>query len=156
MFKGKKLGIKDYKGVEISEGDVMKWPDEDELGVVRFEKPSCQFRVQFEPKLEIPSCNIGNNVGKKGRAFVVGSVYDKTPVAGVEWAVDSLSINDLVEKYEPLIIQLHEKNINLIYGVGNYPVAVYGNRPFDLDLIEKTRDVPREVYFRVVEFLPRK
>ena len=44
------IGITDYKGNELFEGDIMKHPNQDEIGVIRYEKNACQFRIQYDPK----------------------------------------------------------------------------------------------------------
>lgn len=59
-------------------GDIIKHPpppSQEEIGVIRYEKNSCQFRIQYDPKTFIPSCHVGLQMGEKGKAFKVGSIY---------------------------------------------------------------------------------
>lgn len=77
-FKYAALGVTDYKKNDLFEGDVIEWPDADEIGVIGYEKNGQQFRVQFDPKTHIPSCHIGLQMGRRGRAVKIGSIYDLT------------------------------------------------------------------------------
>lgn len=88
MFKKEFVGITDWKDRNIHEGDIMHWPDEPNLTVVRYEINACQFRAQFDPTTYIPSCHIGLNTEKKGKAVVIGSIYDKKIPIGAMWAVE--------------------------------------------------------------------
>ena len=79
-FKKAPLGITDFKNNPISEGDVIEWPEYDsidDLGVVGYEPSGSQFRIQFNPITRKPSCHIGLQMGKKGKARVIGSIYDE-------------------------------------------------------------------------------
>lgn len=53
----------------------MKHPDEEELGVIRYEPNACQFRIQYDPQTHIPSAHIGLQMGERGQCFRVDSVY---------------------------------------------------------------------------------
>ena len=78
------IGITDYKGNELFEGDIMKHPNQDEIGVIRYEKNACQFRIQYDPKTFIPSCHVGLQMGKKGKCVKIGSVYKDATLLGWE------------------------------------------------------------------------
>ena len=84
MFRREFVGITDYEGNDIHEGDIIKWPNDEGLGVVRYEPNSCQFRIQFDPSTYASSCHVGLQMGEKGQARVVGSVYDD--ISLVPWA----------------------------------------------------------------------
>lgn len=83
-FKGAPIGITDYKGVELHEGDIMEHPNEDGIGVIRYEKNACQFRIQYDPKTFSPSCHVGLQTGKKGMCVKIGSVYEDSKLLGWE------------------------------------------------------------------------
>ena len=76
MFKKCFVGINDFKGKELFEGDIIKHPNQDETGVIRYDPNGCQFRIIYDSKTFIPSCHIGLQMGEKGQAFKIGSVYD--------------------------------------------------------------------------------
>lgn len=84
-FAGADLGINDFEGKPLFEGDLIKHPDEPEIGVIRFEVPGSQFRIQYDPKTHIPSCQIGMQMGERGRAIKIGSIYSSPDL--VKWAI---------------------------------------------------------------------
>jgi hypothetical protein len=83
-FRRAPIGITDYKKVQLHEGDIMKHPNEDDIGVIRYEKNACQFRIQYDPKKFIPSCHVGLQTGKKGKCIKIGSVYEDSKLLGWE------------------------------------------------------------------------
>lgn len=154
MIRGLNLKVKDSKGNPMKEGDIVKWPDEKEIGVIKYEAPSCQFRIQFDPALNIPSCNIGQNVGKKGKAFVIGSIYDKDTPPEVDWAKESVSEKEELKRYEPLVRRLKAHNIVPIFGVGEFPVGVYSSHLVTPELIKEISVLKRNIYHKIVDLLP--
>jgi hypothetical protein len=83
MFGGNFIGVCDYKNIPLHEGDIIQWPNQETLGVIRYEKNSCQFRIQFEDKTTY-SCHVGLQMGEKGMAIKIGSVYKNPELA--PWA----------------------------------------------------------------------
>ena len=75
QFFSERLGITDYKGNQLYEGDIIKHPEQDEYGVITYEPNGCQFRIQYDPKTFIPSCHVGLQMGEKGQAVKVGNIY---------------------------------------------------------------------------------
>ena len=67
-------GLKDKNSVEIFEDDIMKWPNQDEVGVIEYDINGCQFRI----KSTNHSCHIGLNIGKKGQAVVIGNIHENS------------------------------------------------------------------------------
>ncbi len=84
FFCAEALGITDYKGNDLFEGDIIKHPSQEEIGVIRYEKSGCQFRIQYDPKTYIPSCHVGLQMGKKGKAVKIGSIYNNPELLGWE------------------------------------------------------------------------
>jgi len=82
FFCAEALGITDYKGNDLFEGDIIKHPSQEEIGVIRYEKNSCQFRIQYDPKTFIPSCHVGLQMGSKGMAVKIGSIYKNPELLG--------------------------------------------------------------------------
>jgi hypothetical protein len=83
MFGGNFIGVSDYKNIPLHEGDIIQWPNQEALGVIRYEKNSCQFRIQFEDKTQ--SCHVGLQMGEKGQAIKIGSVYKNPELT--PWAI---------------------------------------------------------------------
>lgn len=68
-------GLLDKNGVEIYEGDVMQWPNQDEKGIVIYDENGCQFRIKLN---DYASLHIGLNIGEKGQAIVIGNIHTKS------------------------------------------------------------------------------
>lgn len=85
FFKREYIGITDFKKQPLFEGDIIKFPNQRELGVIRYEINGCQFRIQFDPESNIPSCHVGLQMGKKAKAFKIGSIYGDASL--IDWEV---------------------------------------------------------------------
>jgi len=46
MFGGNFIGVSDYKNIPLHEGDIIQWPNQEALGVIRYEKNSCQLKIK--------------------------------------------------------------------------------------------------------------
>lgn len=76
------IGVSDYKGNLLFEGDLIKHSNQKEIGVIRYEINACQFRIQYDNKTFIPSCHVGLQMGEKGQAMKIGSIYDNPELLG--------------------------------------------------------------------------
>ena len=74
--KGEPTGIKDYRGVLLHEGDVIKHPEEDVCGTVFWDGDhphGDHWRVMYDDGS--PSGTLVLQVGDRGMAVKVGSIY---------------------------------------------------------------------------------
>ena len=78
---GRYIDIKDFKGADLFEGDLIKHPNQDEIGVIRYDKFGSQFRIFYSIQSCIPNCHIGLQVGKKGMARCIGNIHDNPKLA---------------------------------------------------------------------------
>lgn len=85
FFTGVSLGITDYNGKELFEGDLIKHPESDQVGVIRYEPSGCQFRIQYDPESFLPSAHVGLQMGEKGKAVKIGSIYETPELLGWEY-----------------------------------------------------------------------
>ena len=71
--KQEQIGIKDYRGTLLHEGDVIKHPNMDEQGTVYWSVEKNCWRVMYGGDKQ--DSRLGLQVGERGMAVKVGSIY---------------------------------------------------------------------------------
>lgn len=66
------VGLLDYKGNKIFEGDILQHPSGEKFLVI-YDKSRCQFRADYNTGL---TSDIGLQVCEKGQAVVIGNIHE--------------------------------------------------------------------------------